>query len=137
MACLGSTTWAWFTTELPSTENKIKTAESCFITVTAERGGETVLTIDGCGSRSMALAAGEVYTVTISIPGGSSSGYCMIAADGKKYYSDYIVGHDEPTPKTHVFYLSSAEARVVTLDARWGIYSATCSVNENSEIVIS
>lgn len=130
--CLCSTTFAWFSDNVPSVGNSIMAAEECLLTVTVTKDGGTVL--DNI-ENGVELEAGVPYTVKLSLPSGSSSGYCMINAGGTEYYTDYIARHDDAEPQTVTFILTVGSTQVVTFRTHWGIYSRDSDV-VNGEITI-
>ena len=123
IACLCSTTWAWFTGSVVGADNEIKMAGSCLLTITVECDGEQLADIES----GVLLEAGAVYTVTLSLPANSGSGYCLIATDERSYYSDYIKRHEGGT-ETISFRLTVEETQTVSFVTRWGIYSGECDV---------
>ena len=130
--CLCSTTYAWFTDSVPSSGNQIKSAESCNLSVTITHNGNELTEIEN----GVELVAGEVYTVTLSLPSGSASGYCLIEAGGNTYYSEYIARHTEETPKTVSFTVKVEETQTVTFTKRWGIYSDEGDVMHDGVLLI-
>lgn len=127
LACLCSTTFAWFSDSAPSAKNEIKTAEACFIRVTVKDGTDaTLLDLSQSGTETLSLDSGE-YGVSLSLPQGSASGYCVLTADEKEYYSPFIARNDDADGE-EAFTLVVAEAKTVAFTLRWGIYSGECSV---------
>ena len=125
IACLCSTTFAWFTDSAPSAKNEIKMASECLLSIAVSQNGTPLSDIEGGAE----LSAGVEYVVTLSLPRGSSSGYCVITtADGTKYKSDYLVAHDNATPTTSTFILTVEETQVVGFASHWGIYSSESDV---------
>ena len=124
MVCLCSTTWAWFSDSAPSNENEIKTATECLISIeVVPEGSDAVIDVSGTeDTLGVALAAGN-YTVTMSLPKDSASGYYVIGVGANTYLTDYIVHHDEETPKTKTFTLTLGTDSEVVFTPRWGIYS--------------
>lgn len=128
LVCLCSTTYAWFTASIPSVGNELKTAGACDLEVTVSPHnpeGEAFTDIEN----GVLMEPGVDYLVVMLLPPGSASGYCLIEADGKTYYSDYIIGNsDEPQIKS--FWLKIDDMpRVVTFTTRWGI------LNRESDVV--
>ena len=132
VACLCSTTFAWFTDSTPSEGNVVQMADGCLLTVTVTDGNSTVQTVAFGESREMTLEAGVAYTVTLSLPQDSASGYCLITAGGVTYRSDYILSHSESEAKTVSFILQAATAQTVVFTSRWGVYAAESSVQNGS-----
>lgn len=131
IVCLCSTTFAWFTDSAPSAQNEIKAADECLLSVTVTESGEELQNIES----GVLLEAGKEYTVTLSLPSGSASGYCMIVAGGKTYYSDYIARHSRSEPKTVTFTLTVATDQTVVFKPHWGIYSKETDVADNKLLI--
>ena len=102
VACLCSTTWAWFSDNAPSHGNEIKMADTFSLTVAVEGGGEAIPDASG----NIALTAGVDYTVTMTLPAESASGYCILTAGDVEYYTDYLTAHTEATPRVTSFTLT-------------------------------
>ena len=132
IVCLGSSTWAWFSDVSPSCQNEIRTADSCLLSVSVKdpNGAELENTEDG-----VTLTAGDVYTVTLSLPKDSASGYCMLTAGETAYYSDYIVRHESETPHTVSFTVTVSKTQEVVFTARWGIYTRDSDVVNGSLVI--
>ena len=116
--CLCSTTYAWFTESLPSQGNEIKMAEECLLSITLTKEGIPLEVVED----KVELEARVPYTVTLSLPKNSASGYYIITAEGKSYYTDYIARHQDDEPHTVTFELTAETDRLVTITPRWGIY---------------
>ena len=123
IACLCSTTWAWFTGAAENDNNEIKTAETCLLTVTVTDSDVALSDIEG----GVVLEKNVTYTVTLSLPSGSASGYCLIKTDDRSYYTEYIARHEGET-ETRSFRLTVEESQTVAFVSRWGIYSGACDV---------
>ena len=126
IACLCSTTYAWFVDVAPSSGNELKIADECRLSVTVSNGAAELTDI----SSGVWLEAGVEYTVTLSLPANSSSGYCIVNAGLNTYYSDYIAHHTEPVPKTSTFTLTVATSQTVKFITGWGIYSGSSDVTD-------
>ena len=145
VVCLCSTTYAWFTATISHGGNEIVTASSCLLTVTVD-GGEDSITVDGAstntveiteddGATALALRGGD-YTVTLSLPKDSPSGYLLLTAHGVDYRSPFISRHEENTPKVVTFNLSVTGDTNVEMLVRWGIYSLDASVENGGTLII-
>ena len=120
--CLCSTTFAWFSDSAPSNNNEIKMAGECKLTVTLS-GGEVLEKIEGAEDQfETELPAGE-YTVTLSLPADSASGYCVISTDNATYNTEYIARHSEAVEQTVSLTLTVETPQTVKLTRRWGIYA--------------
>ena len=122
--CLCSTTFAWFSETTPSAGNKIKTSDSCDLSIVVEKDGVPLNDIES----GVELLVGEHYTVTLALPAGNASGYCIITAGENTYYSDYILRHNESESQTFVFDLVVKSTQTVTFESRWGIYTQPSDV---------
>ena len=135
--CLCSTTYAWFTQSLPNENNEIKAAERCLLTVTVEDGTQPLLTADCSASAVLTDLAAGTYTVTLTLPKDSASGYLVIeTTPAQRYYSDFIQSHTEDTPHMLTFTLVVADDVSLTLTPRWGIYSGTPHVKDGGTLAI-
>lgn len=137
IACLCSSTYAWFFESIESPGTTLEAASDCQLSV-AILGGEEDSLIDENikygESITLNLKKDVEYTVTLSLPRDSSSGYCIMSAGGEKYYSPFIQRHNEDT-SSEVFTLRVLEDTSVTFLTHWGIYSGECSV-KNGELII-
>ena len=124
MVCLCSTTWAWFSDSAPSAQNEIKTASEFLLSVqVVPEGSDEAIDVSGTEEApGVALTAGN-YTVTMSLPKDSSSGYYVISVGAHTYLTDFIAHHDEPNPKTVTFTMTLGTDSEVVFTPRWGIYS--------------
>ena len=131
--CLCSTTYAWFTGSAQADNNKIQTADACLLSVSVYKDGAEEAIIDT--ENAATLECEGTYTVTLTLPKESSSGYLFITVDGQEYYSDYLQRNDD-TDGALTFTLNVASARSVTFTARWGIYSGDCHVKNGETLTI-
>lgn len=145
IVCLCSTTYAWFEQSVPNENNEIKAAERCdltaTVTITTADGTETLVTADCSASAVLPNLAAGTYTVTLTLPKDSASGYLVIATTPvQRYYSDFIESHTKDTPHTMTFTLVIADDMApltLTLTPRWGIYSGTPDVKDGGTLTIS
>lgn len=131
VACLCSTTWAWFTGSAEGKDNQIKMADNCLLTVTVTASGETLENIES----GVALATGVTYVVTLSSPADTGSGYCLIKTATDTYYTDYIARHTGET-QTRTFTVTVEETQTVAFIPRWGIYASECDVADGGTLRI-
>lgn len=134
--CLCSTTYAWFTGSVQVNNNTLKAADACLISVSVYKDGAegALATVDTVNAAMLECEEGT-YTVTLTLPKESASGYLIITANGQDYYSDYLQRNDE-NDQTLTFTLNVATVQTVTFTARWGIYSGECSVNNGETLTI-
>lgn len=142
LICLCSSTYAWFSVGIRSNSNKI-TAGQCLLTASVSSDeGELLLTGTAMleDDRTVLLSGGAVYTVTLTLPKDSASGYLVFTTgtgeSAKNYYSDSIARHAEDSPKTIQFTLTVASDTTVTITPRWGIYSGTPDVKDGGTLHI-
>ena len=138
IACLCSTTYAWFVQDVASTENQIKAAEECQLSVTLLDGTAVLLEVDCSESETLLLPDGT-YTVTLSLPAQSASGYLVLKVGSKVYHTDFIERHAEVEPQTLSFtlVLQNGEDVAVTFTPRWGIYAGECDVSNGGTLTIA
>ena len=135
IAALCSTSWAWFTGSTESGNNEITTAQSFTLELILEDGTSQEVEIVNDKAE---LKAGQTYTVTISLPKDSASGYLVMTTDknGTSYRSDYILRHENDTAEKIVFYLTVDEDQYVSFTKHWGIYTDTPSVKNGETLNI-
>ena len=132
VVALCSSTWAWFTASVAGEDNQIKMADACLLSVTVTSSGEALENIES----GVALTAGESYTLTISLPANSASGYCLIQTQERDYHTEYIARHEGET-QTRTFTVTVDETQTVAFIARWGIYASECDVADGETLHIS
>lgn len=136
VACLASSTYAWFTSNVSSNRNIIKAAPQ-FRLVIDVRVDDTLLQKNADGS-TVITESGE-YTVTVTLPQESSSGYCEIEVGDERYKSDYILKEDAPTELVFTLIVSQdyefGDSGII-IAPRWGIYSGVSHVQDQGTLVI-
>ena len=116
LVCLCSTTWAWFSTDVSSSENVIQSGEGKLaVTVTNDQAEISDI-------EQVKMRDADTYTVTMTLPKDSASGYCEIHLGNDIYRSPYILRSKE-AQQTLVFYISLTETTELSIKTRWGIYS--------------
>ena len=135
VACLCSTTYAWFVQDISSGENLIKVAEECRLTVSLSNGTEVLLEADCSQSQSISLSDGT-YTVTLTLPPASGSGYLVLEVGSTVYHTDFIERHTDAEPHTLTFSLVLNEAAEVLFTPRWGIYAGVCDVTDGGTLTV-
>ena len=135
ITCLCGASWAWFTGSISSGNNEIKTS-NCELTVIVNDDTATELaTVTLDSEATLHLSAGN-YTVVMTLPEGSASGYSLITVNGMKYYTEALIGDAEAGEQTLEFNLTLESERDVTVTAHWGIYSGTTSVSNLGTLII-
>ena len=127
IACLCSSTFAWFTTTQDSSQNTITSGvfdHEIKIEITSAGSGETVELTDG-DVQSCTLDRDKSYVVTLTPTAATTvKGYCVIKIDGVEYNTDTYGAVSEGSLKVLTFTLtlpagdSPAE---VTFTPHWGI----------------
>ena len=128
IVCLCSSTFAWFYDSAPSTGNTLRAMGDCLLEIRVEQGGVPLPAEELAAG--VELLSGEEYTVTLTLPSGSASGYCLISADSGDFYSPYITRHNEPMPEAVSFALTVGTTQTVKFLTRWGIYSRDSDVTD-------
>lgn len=131
---LCSTTYAWFTHGVQSSSNRIQAAEECLLSVSVVKDDTEEVVIDT--QSPITLACEGAYTVTLTLPSGSASGYVVISVGDKDYYSDYLL-RSADSDQTLTFTLNVPVEQTLTFTARWGIHSRECDVENLEELIIN
>ena len=130
--CLCSTTYAWFTGSVQVDNNTFKAADACLLSVSVYKDGTEKAIIDT--ENATTLECEGTYTVTLTLPKESASGYLVLTVDGQEYYSDYLQRNEND--QTMTFTLNVNAAKTVNFTARWGIYSGDCHVKNGETLTI-
>ncbi len=131
LICLCSSTWAWFTDSVEFGGGTLKAGECLLEIKVQDELGTEIEDIDS----GVALNAG-IYTVTLTLPKDSTSGYCIIETETTSYYSDYILHHDNDTPMVVTFYVDVKSSQTVKFVERWGVYSGDIDVEDNGTLTL-
>lgn len=87
MVCLAGSTWAWFSASIVNTENIIQATTYELEIFVTDLNGTVVEPTNGVYT----LAGSQSYTVTLTAADdGASTGYCVIRANDKTYYTASI-----------------------------------------------
>ena len=127
MTLLCGMTWAWFASTQSTPAATIQAA-TYRIDVVA-KNGETVLTAGQNGKYS--LAAGVVYTVTLTASGNASKGYCKVTLP-----DNTVLRTAQIAPKNSLtFTLTLTNGGNVSFSPEWGTYSGEAEITpEHSTI---
>ena len=127
IACLCSSTFAWFTTTQDSSQNTITSGtfdHKIKIEIASADGGETVELTDG-GVQTCTLDRGKSYVVTLAPTDATTvKGYCVIKIDGVEYHTDTYGAVSEGSPESLTFTLTLSAGNVpaeVIFKPHWGI----------------
>ena len=115
MIALCSVTFAWFSTDVSSSDNVIQTSY-CDVSVSVKTSGVEVTPVDG----AYTFAKDTDYLVTISAEGTADTAYCVFVIGGESYYTQQIAIGNEIS-----FTLAFTEAKSVEALPRWGTSSWT------------
>jgi hypothetical protein len=134
VVCLCSTTFAWFTDSVPSSNNQINTAADCLLSVVVTKDGVEIATVDN--EADVELEKGVEYLVTLSLPADTASGYCLIETGDATYRSEYILRHEDDVAHTLQFTFKVDSAQTVKLVTRWGIFNDDPDVADGKTLLI-
>lgn len=138
IVCLCSTTYAWFTGSVQGDNNKIHSASACLLSASIYKDDaeEAIATVKVDEQNTVTHTCEEgTYTVTLTLPKESSSGYLVLTVSGQEYYSDYLQRNDD-NDQTLTFTLEVKTEQSVTFTARWGIYSDERGVTDGETLTI-
>ena len=134
VVCLCSTSWAWFTGGIASDKNEIKTGQ-CLLTISVKDGAQELANIEN----GVELTQGTEYIVTLTLPKGSASGYCLMEATGAEkaqYYSAGLLRNDGETDKVLSFSVEVEGTLTIKFLTGWGIYSGDVDVGKDETLTI-
>lgn len=128
IACLCSSTFAWFTTTLDSGSNTITSGvfdhKITVEIIDAEDGEPITVTADG-EVQSCTLDRDKSYTVKLDPTDATTvKGYCVITIDGVEYHTDTYGAVSDGSLKTLTFTLTLPAGdgtATVTFKPHWGI----------------
>ena len=132
IACLCSTTYAWFTQDITHGGNTIQASGECLLTISLDDGTTVLDDVEG----TVELEGGKTYLATLTLPKDSPSGYVKITAADKVYLSPFIARHNGDVPVSLSFNISVAETQSVKFETHWGIYSDNASVGVGETLEI-
>ena len=135
IVCLCSVTIAWFAYSFSDDDNASVAAE-CLLTVAVyEDGAADPLREIGVRDDAVIAEAGT-YSVGITLPSGSASGYLVISASGVDHYVEPLARDDSGIDKTINVTLVIKSDTKVTLTPTWGIYSGECDIADGGVFVV-
>lgn len=117
MAALCSVTWAWFSTEISSSPNDIKSAY-CDVTVSVVNENSALDPIDG----KYNFLKDKAYKIQITATGSAETAYCILKIDDVDYYTAQI---PTQTIDNYIVFTLQFEAEVTEVEVitRWGTSS--------------
>ena len=142
LMCLCSVTWAWFVDSTESSSNTITSAGVFSLSVIAEdegADGSIRVSLDAAEqsfeAENVVLDAGK-YTVTMTLPAESSSGYLVISDGVDEYYSPTLIRSENNEEQKISFTLDVKAVTTLSFKAKWGIYSGDPSVEASGTLVV-
>ena len=118
LIALCSVTWAWFSGDVASDQNTIKTGD-CTVIVTVTDGGVAVDPNAGTDG-IYTFEAGKTYNIHISASGTVKSSYCKFIIGTKTYITDQV---STSAPGNEIeFSLTFTEETSVQIVTCWGTY---------------
>ena len=133
VACLTSSTYAWFSVAFDGSKSTLQTSGNCLLSVAVYREEEieAIVEVDSNG----VLNGCGTYEIELSLPKGSASGYLIISAGDREYYTDCLAASDTED-QTLSFTLSIQSEQSVVLKARWGVHAAESHVHNGDTLNI-
>ena len=116
LVALCSVTWAWFSEDVTSSSNTIKTGD-CTVTVSV-MNETTEIPLNATGTYT--FEAGKSYQITITSAGSAESSYCKLVIGGQDFYTEQV-STSEPN-NTISFTLAFDAPTEVEIITRWGPY---------------
>ena len=118
LVALCSVTWAWFSKDVTSSSNTIKTG-SCIVTVSVmNEGSEMDPKADT--ECTYSFEANKSYVIKITSNGSAESSYCKLIIGGQDFYTEQV-STSEPN-NTISFTLAFDAPTEVEIITRWGTY---------------
>ena len=131
MMCLASLTWAWFTLDVQSSGNTLRSAEfDATVYVTPSDPSLTEY-------RDVVFAPGS-YKVYVKQNASAKTGYCLVTIDGKPYFAGELQEKLNADTRTAYcalefdFEIATAPA-IVSIDPVWGMYFGSYDVLPHDE----
>ena len=131
MMCLASLTWAWFTFDVQSSGNTLRSAEfDATVYVTPSDPSLTEY-------RNVVFAPSS-YKVYVKQNASAKTGYCLVTIDGKTYFAGELKEKLNADTRTAYcalefdFEIATAPA-IVSIDPVWGMYFGSYDVLPHDE----
>ena len=133
---LVTTTWAWFTGSVGSSENSIESAYCTVESVIDENGAEVEFTPLSSG-KVYSLSGGVEYTFTMTVEGTASGGYCklIVGEDGGVHYTQSIAPASSETDGKLSFTVTFDNDVTLTVKTGWGIHTKTAEFTSGRSYV--
>ncbi len=133
VALLSTGTYAWFSDGIQSSKSTLQTSGNCLLSVLVYKDGAKEATAS-VGSNAVLNGQGT-YTVTVTLPSGSASGYLVLKTADSEYFTDCLE-RSEAEDQTLAFTLNVEEEESVTLEACWGIYFGESHVHNGDTLYL-
>ena len=118
LVALCSTTWAWFSEDVSSSSNTIKTG-SCTVAVSVTNE-ETEIAPNADTTATYTFEAGKSYQINLTSTGSAKSSYCKLAINENEFYTEQIsTSAPNNTISFTLTFDASTEVEIITL---WGTY---------------
>ncbi len=140
VVALCSVTLAWFSEDVTSSYNNIKSA-NCYVSVSVTSGNAPVEPTDG----KYIFYKGIAYTIKLTATGTAETAYCILNINGKDYYTEQIQISGEIEFTLQI----SDETTIVEIMPCWGtssqserdfangLYYLDCKETDPSTLVIT
>ena len=116
LVALCSVTWAWFSEDVTSSSNTIKTGNCTVMVSVMNETMEIPLNATG----TYTFEAGKSYKIIITSTGSVTSSYCKLVIGGQDFYTEQV-STSEPN-NTITFALAFDAPTEVEIITRWGTY---------------
>ncbi|MBQ7376804.1 MAG: hypothetical protein IJW71_00590 [Clostridia bacterium] len=133
-ACVSSATFAWFSDGVNGISGQMKTSGECRISALIRKNDTEFITVTIAENERILQCEGT-YTVTLTLPRGSASGYLVIRAGDREYYSEILQSNDT-NDQTICFTLNVSTVQPLTFSVRWGTHSDSCHIKNEGKISI-
>ena len=96
IACLCSATWAWFSTDVASSQNTLKAGVFDLVVAVADDASQPVPVTKNANGAYVCTLGAATYTVTLSVSEDTTvtKGYCVITVNGTTYTESYAYDRD-------------------------------------------
>ena len=116
LVALCSVTWAWFSEDVTSSSNTIKTGNCTVMVSVMNETMEIPLNATG----TYTFEAGKSYKIIITSTGAVTSSYCKLVIGGQDFYTEQV-STSEPNNRIS-FTLAFDAPTEVEIITRWGKY---------------
>ena len=134
---LDASSYAWFEAGVQGGNSVVGVSNDALFYATVYKEGESdpVATVDAKEDVALPAMQGQ-YTVKLTLPKQSASGYLVISVGGNEYRSPVLTRSDTADQEI-TFSLQVNDVSDVTLAARWGSYTGACHVQSGETLVLN